>query len=491
VPAITTGAHFWIMPPDGNGPLYLALDQGGHASRALVFDSRGATVARALREVREFQPQPDWVEQDPDELVGSLTEAIREVEREIGDRAKHIAAAGLATQRSSIVCWDRISGDALSPVLSWQDRRAHEWLAHFAPHAGAIHATTGLMLSAHYGASKLRWCLDHLPRVAAAAADKRLAMGPLASFLAFRLTEERALVTDPANAARTLLWNLETFDWDPGLLHLFDIPRALLPDCVPTRFGFGRLAGGHRPPLTLVTGDQSAALFAYGTPRAANAYVNIGTGAFVQRIAGAAPGRPPRLLTGIVLRDTGETVYTLEGTVNGAGAALAWAEAELGLENVAERLAEWLERAGEPPLFLNGVGGLGAPFWVADFESRFVGEAEPEQKIVAVAESIVFLVQANLDEFRKLAAPLEGIIASGGLAGVDALCQRLSDLSGLPLHRPVEHEATARGLAWLLAGKPRDWPEPDFGAWFKPRANAGLRARYGRWRARMEEATGY
>jgi glycerol kinase len=259
------------MPPDGNDPLFLALDQGGHASRALVFDSRGATVARALREVREFHPQPDWVEQDPDELAGSLTEVIREVEREIGDRAKHIDAAGLATQRSSIVCWDRITCEALSPVLSWQDRRAHEWLAHFAPHAEAVHRATGLRLSAHYGASKLRWCLDHLPRVAVAAVERRLAMGPLASFLVFRLTEERTLAADPANAARTLLWNLETFDWDPGLLHLFEIPRALLPDCVPSRFDFGRLAGGHRPPPTLVTGDQSAALFACGAPKATNA----------------------------------------------------------------------------------------------------------------------------------------------------------------------------------------------------------------------------
>jgi len=479
------------MAPEDKGPLYLALDQGGHASRALVFDARGATVARALREVRDFHPQPEWVEQDPEELVDSLTAVIREVEGELGERAKRIVAAGLATQRSSIVCWDRITGGALSPVLSWQDRRAHDWLARFAPQAEAIHAATGLMLSPHYGASKLRWCLDHLPRVAAAAAEKRLAMGPLASFLVFRLTEERTLAADPANAARTLLWNIETFDWDEGLLHLFDIPRALLPACVPNRFGFGRLAGGHRPPLTLVSGDQSAALFAYGAPNAVNAYLNLGTGAFVQRTSGDYPGQRPRLLTGIVLRDTDETVYTLEGTVNGAGAALAWAEAELGLDDVESMLADWLEQAGEPPLFLNGVGGLGAPFWVADFASQFAGEGDARQRTVAVAESIVFLIQANLDEFQKLASPLEGIIASGGLAAVDPLCRRLSDLSGLPLYRPVEHEATARGLAWLLAGKPRDWPEPEFGSWFKPRANAALRARYARWRSLMSAATGY
>ena len=217
------------MPPEGRGPLYLALDQGGHASRALVFDAQGRPLARSLRTVGVFHPQPDWVEQDPEELVRSLQDAMREVCVELGAAAADIAAAGLATQRSSIVCWDPVSGAALSPVLSWQDRRASEWLTRFTPHAEAIHRTTGLMLSAHYGASKLRWCLDHLPAVAQAAADGRLACGPLASFLVFRLTTERTFAADPANAARTLLYSLRTRDWDDGLLHLFDIPRAVLP----------------------------------------------------------------------------------------------------------------------------------------------------------------------------------------------------------------------------------------------------------------------
>ena len=170
-----------------------------------------------------------------------------------------VASAGLATQRSSIVCWDRVSGQALSPVISWQDRRAHEWLTRFALHAEEIHATTGLMLSAHYGASKLRWCLDHLPAVAQAQSEGRLAFGPLASYLVFRLTEERTLAVDPANAARTLLWNIKTLNWDEGLLHLFSIPASALPPCVPTRHHFGHLvAAGQRIPLALVSGDQSA-----------------------------------------------------------------------------------------------------------------------------------------------------------------------------------------------------------------------------------------
>ena len=406
-------------------PLYLALDQGGHASRALVFDGQGVEQARSLCEVQVHHPQPDWVEQDPEELVASLLEAMRAVLLQLGARAAQIVSAGLATQRSSIVCWDRITGQALSPVISWQDRRAHEWLTRFALHAEAIHASTGLMLSAHYGASKLRWCLEHLPAVAQAETEGRLAFGPLASFLIFRLTEERTLAADPGNAARTLLWNIKSLDWDEGLLHLFSIPLAALPPCVPTRYEFGHLVvDEQRIPLTIVNGDQSAALFAYGAPNANSAYINMGTGAFVQRTSGDFPGQQPRLLTGIVLRDGDEKIYVLEGTVNGAGAALQWIAEDLGLDDLEQQLPAWLaQSAVEPPLFLNGISGLGAPYWVADFESRFSAEAEPSLMAVAVAESIVFLLQANLDLFQKLASPLELIIASGGLTWYEGLCQ--------------------------------------------------------------------
>ena len=326
--------------------------------------------------------------------------------------------------------------------------------------------------------------------MAQAESDGRLAFGPLASFLIFRLSVEHTLAADPANAARTLLWNIKSLDWDEGLLHLFGIPAAAMPPCVPTRYHFGHLeAEGLRIPLTIVNGDQSAALFAYGAPHANSAYINMGTGAFVQRTSGDYPGHQPRLLTGIVLRDDDEKTYVLEGTVNGAGAALQWIEEDLGLEDLEQQLPVWLAQDGvEPPLFLNGISGLGAPYWVADFESTFSAEAEPWQMAVAVAESIVFLLQANLDLFQKLASPLEQIIASGGLTWYEGLCQRISDLSGLPLYRPAEFEATARGTAWLLAGKPKDWPEPEFGVWFKPRANPVLRARYQRWRAAMDAA---
>ncbi len=469
--------------------LFLALDQGGHASRALVFNQRGALLAKTLREVRVYSQPPDRVEQDPEELVSSLQQAAAEVVQSLGTRAEAIVSAGLATQRSSIVCWDKFTGEALSPVISWQDRRVQTWLALITAQTDEIHRLTGLRLSPHYGASKLRWCLDHLSPVKAALDQGRLAMGPLASFLLFRLLREKSLFADPANAARMLLWNLHTVDWDRHLLSLFSIPGEVLPPCVPTHYSFGTLGVGRQViPLTIMTGDQSAALFAHGAPAPDAAYVNLGTGAFVQRTLDRPPDEAQGLLTSIVYRDARHTTYVLEGTVNGAGAALRWAEQELGLADMDGRLPEWLARQTEPPLFLNGVSGLGAPFWVAAFKSRFIGGGEPWQKAVAVAESIVFLLQANLEIMKKHSPPLARIVATGGLALNVGLCQRLADLSGLPVYRPVELEATARGTAFLSAEFPGSWPEEVPGTWFSPVANPALCRRYKDWWDEMTRA---
>jgi glycerol kinase len=467
--------------------LYLALDQGGHASRALVLDARGNVVVRALVEVATRSPRAEWVEQDADAVVVSLETAVARCHEQLGVRAGDIAAAGLATQRSSIVCWDRASGAALSPVLSWQDRRAAAWLEGLRDHAARVRAITGLVLSPHYGASKLRWCLDNLPEVARAAREQRLALGPLASFLLFRLLSERPVVADPANAARTLLFDLRRLDWDDGLLALFGIPRAALPRCVLSRDDYGTLKLAERSvPLTVATGDQSAALYAGAAPQRDCAYINLGTGAFVQYPTGSELRAAPGLLTGIVFHDGRTPLYTLEGTVNGAGSALAWAAEELQLPDLEAHLSRWLDEQREPPLFLNGIGGLGAPFWVADFPSRFIGKGSSQERAVAVAESIVFLLATNLERMPRASR----LIVSGGLARHDGLCRRLADLTGVPVERSRELEATARGLAWLVAGCPAEWSADSARDEFAPAENESLRVRHRRWRAAMDAALG-
>lgn len=353
-----------------------------------------------------------------------------------------------------------------------------------------ISKKTGLVLSPHYGASKLRWCLDCLPAVRDARANGYLACGPLASFLSSRLTESEALV-DPANASRTSLFNLDTADWDPELLSLFGIPAAVLPHCVNSRHDFGRIKTMHGLiPLTVITGDQSAALFGFGEPLTDAAYINLGTGAFVQRPM-AIRSPPSRLLCSLAYDDGVARRFALEGTVNGAGSALAWACAHLDTseaEAVAS-LPQWLSQELSPPLFINGVSGLGSPYWRAMLTSRFVGEGSAAAKLVSVIESIVFLIQDNLAEMNRITGQsMRHIIVSGGLSRLDGLCQRLANLSGATVQRPPALEATARGVAFLTAGSAQTFPPTDNGTAFDPADDHALTARYHRWRAELERS---
>jgi len=445
-----------------------------------VFDEAGRVVARAERRVEARSPGPDRLEYDAEALFASVLEAAREaLEKAPGP----VRAAALATQRSNVACWDRETGRPLAPVLGWQDRRGAGFLRALAPLAQEIHARTGLFLSPHYGAGKLRWCLENLPEVKAAFEAGRLAYGPMAAWIAGRLTGRFEGLADLANAQRTQLLNLDRLDWDPWLLEHFGVPGEPLPKAVPNRFDYGQVLG---VPLRVVTGDQQAALFAFGEPPRDWAFVNAGTGAFVLR---PTPSRvaPERLLAGLLHVDAAPR-YLLEGTVNGAGAALRFFAEREGIseEDLFTRLPGWLEAIPASPLvFLNGVGGLGSPYWVADFESRFLGEGSLAERAVAVVESVVFLLVRNLEAMEAYLPPPRAIRLTGGLARLDGFAKRLADLSGLPVYRPAEFEATARGLAFLAGGGESFGGVPE--SRFDPGENPALARAYRRFLSAMPE----
>ncbi|HEX6852740.1 MAG TPA: FGGY family carbohydrate kinase [Candidatus Polarisedimenticolaceae bacterium] len=464
--------------------LFVVLDQGGRSSRALVFDEAGTVVASARRSVRETRAGPR-VELPAEALVRSLETCLEKVRRELGGNAARVASAALATQRATIVAWDRTTGRALTPAISWQDRRAAAWLRRLEPRAREIATITGLRLSPHYGANKLRWCLARLPEVRRARREGRLAIGPLSSFLTFRLTREGACVADPANAGRTLLVDARRGDWSPALLDAFGIPRDVLPEIVPTRAAHGTIAWGTRAlPLQVVSGDQSCALFAFGEPDPEVAVVNFGTGAFVQRPVGWMPRDRRGLLSSVVFADRARTVRVLEGTVNGGAAAIDLVADRLGMRDPRRALDALPDADG--PLVLNAVSGLAAPFWRPDATSVFVGRGTPVEKLRAVAESIVFLVAVNLERIDALAGRTRSIVATGGLSRVDALCRGLADLTGRVVTRPAEVEATAQGAAFLLGARAPDRVGDDF----DPRDGAALRRRFRRWRRELDRRLG-
>jgi glycerol kinase len=482
--------------------LFLALDQGGSASRAVLFDVAGAEVASAHVPIATHRAGADHVEHDADELSQSLSVAARDACESPPAQGRPIIAAGLATQRSTIACWDREDGAALSPAISWQDRRHAAWLReHLGAREAWVRELTGLPLSPHYGASKLRWCLDELAPVRLALRDARLAAGPLSSFLLHRLCVERPVLADPANASRTLLYDPATLDWSAPLLQAFGIPAGILPDCVGTQHDFGTLEidAGRRVPVRACSGDQSAAVFAFGTPAPTTAFVNVGTGAFVQRaLATSSAGATPGLLRSVLHAQSAPAhavAYSLEGTVNGAGSAIDWLARRNGLDmtRALQTLPAVLDASLATLLFVNGVGGLGAPFWLPDFPTLFVRAVSPHlevteaaglQQLAAVVESISFLIAVNVDAMQRV-APLARLVVTGGLANCGCLCQSLADATGLLVERPALREATARGIAFLAAGRPSDWRPVPVEQRFPPTGQPAVRERFERWRVAM------
>lgn len=469
--------------------VYVAIDQGGHATRASAYDAGGVLEGAALVTIATQHNALGHVEHDPEEIVASVSTALAELAALVP--IARWAAAGFAVQRSSLVCWDAGDGRPLSPVISWQDRRNAQWLKGLARRADDIQRLTGLPLSPHYGGSKLRWCLDHLPEVRSAAAQSRLRAGPLASYLLHRLLTERPFLADASTAARTLLWSPFERAWCNELLALFGIPRAVLPDAVGTTWKFGTLDCDGKPvPVVVCNGDQSVVPFAAGPLDRHAAYVNLGTGAFVLRPTADALHAPP-LLTSVIRADAQHADFVLEGSVNGAGAALEWLDRSQGA--AVERTLTLLDGAAladeSAPFFLNGVSGLASPFWKPDFESRFIGDGTDLQHCRAVLESVAFLIKANLDEMDRHQAPPERLVASGGLAENRLLCRLLACLSEAPVDRSSDREATSRGLAFLVAGEPAGFAGLPAER-FEPEHDQQLLARYLKWLALMREAAG-
>lgn len=494
--------------------LYLAIDQGGHATRAIVFNALGGVVEEFAVPITTNRPELDQVEHNAEEMAESVTKAVEGVIGLIGSRADDVVAAGFATQRSSIAFWDAATGRPLAPIASWQDRRDAETLTQIAAaHEAMITTTTGLRISPHYGANKLRWFLKHNSAVAAAARAGTLRCGPMASYLLASTLSGCPALADPANASRTLLWDLHRKDWSPELLTLFGISREVLPRSVPSRYNYGFIKTGVRDiPVTVCTGDQSAAIFAPGALDLYAAYVNIGTGAFIQKPTTVARSSAAPLLQSVVWQDSTNELRVLEGTINGAASALVEYIEPL-VPNWSEHLDTWLETIHDPPLFMNGVSGLAAPYWVHNFPTGFVGQRtqEPDapQQAVAIAESIVFLLQENMKVLEELGEQVKRILITGGLANSDALCRRLADLSGCEVFRPQYTEATARGLCYLLrsadaadavdATDSVSLAEMHEAQWrdamekpqqFSPTEDPNLLERYWRWRAELHKRLG-
>ncbi len=464
--------------------LILALDVGTLTVRASAYDFAGNALVFADTPVALHQLSSSKIEQDPLEIKTAVHTVMQHVLTDPIVQQRGIACAGLASQRSSIVAWNRATGEPLTSVLSWQDRRAAQYLEPLASKGIAIKKKSGLFLSPHYGASKLRWMLDNCPDLERPLQDKELIFGPLAAYIIANLVEGQPCIVDHVNASRTQLMDLQQQQWSAELLREFGIARELLPACQPTQSYFGTIRGTEIP-LTAVNGDQNAAIHGPGKLEDGTLIVNVGTGAFVLLSTGVQLMHHPSLLASIANSSATRVTYLLEGTVNGAGAAIKWAADQWGKQDLAAGLELWLREVHEPPVFINTVGGLGSPFWRSEQNPYFLengsGEATLQAKAVAIVESILFLVAINLEAMSNTGQSVKRIRITGGLSALDGLCQRLANLTQRVVLRPEVKQATSQGIAWLAANLTHGWNDLRDGAhvdYFLPKDGRSLKARY-------------
>lgn len=467
---------------------FLGIDQGSHSSRAVLFDEDGELVAQAVQAIAPQRPCPDCVEYEASALLNSVETVVKRVlDQFAAENGEQVVACGIATQRSTVLAWD-VNGNALSPVLSWQDVRAQSMVQRLRPNEQAIRQLTGLPLTPFYSASKMNWLL-HQAEAVKQCERESLRLTPLVSYLLFHLLDNKPYVIDYSNAQRTQLFDVGALTWSRRLCDWFGIDISRLPLCKPMCAKYGTLAETAIP-VTAVCGDQNAAMFGIGNLQQGVALINIGSGAFVLREL-KYYSESPTHITGIAMANTSCVKYMREATINGAGNALGWAENRWDVDKLADKLPEWMQVVTDPPVFINAVGGLGTPWMRGDIESGFVGSGEHAiaEKAVAIIESIVFMIQVNL-EIMRAEEPLETIRVSGGLSNLDGLCQKLSDLSGLDVVRSHVAEASARGVAWLAAGRPERWTVTTVDeirpVSFTPGASEALQRRYRVFKSELE-----
>ncbi len=433
----------------------VALDQGTTSSRALVFDRDGRVLATAQKEFTQIFPQPGWVEHDAEEIWTSQLAVLKEAAGNAD-----IAAIGITNQRETTILWDRKTGKAIANAIVWQDRRTAPMCARLKEDGKErlFREKTGLVLDPYFSGTKVRWLLDNVPGARARAEAGELAFGTVDSWLVWKLTGGKTHVTDPSNAARTLLFDIHRGAWDDDLLAALGVPRSLLPQVRSSSERYAETADGILParvPIAGIAGDQQAALFGQMCSQGMvkNTY---GTGCFMLMNTGEkAVASKNNLLTTVAWRVGDRTEYALEGSVFIAGAAVQWLRDGLGIIKNAsevEALAAAVPDSGGVYL-VPAFAGLGAPHWdpyarglIAGITRGTTAKHLARAALEGIAHQVADVLEAmEADAGLRLAE----LRVDGGAAANNLLLQFQADLLGVPVVRPKVLETTALGAAYL------------------------------------------
>ena len=443
-------------------PKYMmALDSGTTSNRCILFDRAGRIVSVAQREFTQYFPQPGWVEHDANEIWATLLGVAVEAMQMAGAAAADIAAIGITNQRETTIVWDKATGEPVHHAIVWQCRRTSEYCDELRARGltARFREKTGLVLDAYFSATKLHWLLENVPGVRERAAKGELLFGTVETWLIWKLTGGRAHVTDYSNASRTMLFNINTLDWDEEILAELNIPRSMLPKPLPSSGLFGTtdpsLLGGEIP-ITGAAGDQQAALFGQTCFQPGEAKNTYGTGCFLLMNTGEKPVFSQNGLVTTIAWGLGEKVtYALEGSIFVAGAAIQWLRDEMKLiANAAES-----EAVAQEVVDTNGCyvvpafTGLGAPYWDQYARGAIVGLTRGCNRAHIVRATLDSLTYQTYDVLNAMRADsgiaLERLKVDGGASANNYLMQTQADVIGAPVLRPTCVESTAMGAAYL------------------------------------------
>ena len=439
----------------------MALDAGTTSNRCILFDQEGRVRAAAQKEFPQIFPKPGWVEHDAREIWATQLGVAVEAMGKIGATAADITAIGITNQRETTVVWDRATGEPVYNAIVWQCRRTSAYCDELKArgYAEAIRRKTGLVVDAYFSGPKIRWILDNVPGARRRAEAGELLFGTVETWLIWLLTGGRVHVTDYSNASRTMLFNINTLDWDEELLDLMDIPRSMLPTPVPSSQVYGETDPGffgRSIPIAGAAGDQQAALFGQACFTPGQAKNTYGTGCFLLMNTGDKPVFSSSGLVTTVAWGLGSRVsYALEGSIFVAGAAIQWLRDEMRLIDSAAdseyHAGKVADTAGcyVVPAFT----GLGAPYWDQYARGAIVGLTRGVNKnhiIRATLESIAYQVSDVLEAMRADSGiALTSLKVDGGASSNNVLMQLQADILQVTVHRPVCVETTALGAAYL------------------------------------------
>ncbi|WP_298463828.1 glycerol kinase GlpK [uncultured Erythrobacter sp.] len=484
----------------------LVLDEGTTSTRAMLFASDGVLAASAQKELTQHYPQSGWVEHDAAEIWDKTLACANEVIPKAGGAAM-IAAIGITNQRETVVAWDKSTGEPLTRAIVWQDRRTEPFCIELrqAGHEAEVQRRTGLLLDPYFSGTKMRWMLDNVPEVRAAADEGTLAFGTVESWLMFKLTGGDH-VSDASNASRTLLMELAGEQFDEGLCDLLGVPHAALPRVVDMSGALGETETslfGRAIPITGLVGDQQAATIGQACLAPGETKATYGTGAFVLTNQGSTIPRSENRLLGTVLTQIGgERTYAIEGSVFVAGSLVQWLRDSLGIVDVAsqtEELAKSIPDCGGVTI-VPALSGLGAPHWRAEARGVITGLSFASGKAELARAALEAMAHQTYDLAQAFAADGTAwgtLRIDGGMAANDWMAQDLADMLGLPVERPDFIETTALGAAMLAAAGAGLYPDLDSAAQtmrgklarFEPNMEADVREdRLTRWRKALAAA---